>query len=95
MKSLSYHPKVKRLKRSNLTTIKSIFVAFADTWQRKLCIYIPHKNNTKSNVMKGNYHSDKFLSYFLVVFTKFLYGIKSSISKVKYFNGKNLPTEEF
>ena len=61
----------------------------------KLCIYILHKNSSKRNVMKDNYHSNKFLSYFLVEFTKFLDGIISSISKVKYFCGKNLPTEEF
>ena len=33
------HPKIKRLKTSNLTTIKSMFVAFADTWQSYVYTY--------------------------------------------------------
>ena len=51
----------------------------------KLCIYILHKNSSKRNVMKENYHSNKSLNYLLVGFTKFLDGIISGISKVKYF----------
>ena len=39
MKSFSYHPKVKRVKTSNLTTIKSIFAAFTDTWQSYVYTY--------------------------------------------------------
>ena len=61
----------------------------------KLCIYILRKNSPKRNVMKENYHSNKFLSYLLIGLTQFLDGIISSISKVIYFCGKNLPTEEF
>ena len=45
--------------------------------------------------MKENYHSDKILNYLPVGFTKFLVGIISSISKVKYFCGKKISTEEF
>ena len=33
------HPKLKRLKKSNLTTIKSKFVAFADTGQSYMYTY--------------------------------------------------------
>ena len=61
----------------------------------QLCIYILHKNSSKRNVMKENYHSNKFLSYLLVRFTKFFDRSISSISKVKYFCGKNLPNENF
>ena len=61
----------------------------------KLCMYVLHRNSSKRNVMKENYHLNKFLSYLLVGFTNFLDGIISSISKVKYFCGENLPTEEF
>ena len=48
----------------------------------KLWIYILPKNSSKRNVIKENYHSNKFLNYFLVGFTKFLNGILSSIGKV-------------
>ena len=39
MKSFSYHPKVTRLKSSNLTPIKFMFVVFADTWQSYIHTY--------------------------------------------------------
>ena len=45
--------------------------------------------------MEENYDSNKFLSYLLIRFTKFLDGVVSGISKVKHFCGKNLPTENF
>ena len=76
----------------------------------KLCIYILHKNSSKRNVIKENPHSNKFLNYFLVEFTKFINGILSGIwkaipqhetqlfylfEKAKYFRGKNVSNEEF
>ena len=39
MKSFSCHPKVKTLKKSNLTTIRFMFVAFEDTWQSYVYTY--------------------------------------------------------
>ena len=66
MKSFSYHPKVKRLKSLNLTPIKSMFFVFADAWQSHV-----HKKSSKRNFIKENYHSNKFLDYLLVGFTKY------------------------
>ena len=45
--------------------------------------HILHKNSPKRNVIKEKYHSNKFLNYFLVGFTKLLNRILSSIWKVK------------
>ena len=94
MESFSYHPKVKRLKKVKFNH-NQIHVCCLCRNMVKLCIYILHKNSSKRNVTKENYHSNKFLSYVLVGVTKLLDGIISSISKVKYFCEKNLPTEEF
>ena len=69
-----------------------------------------HKNSSKRNVIEENYHSNKFLNYHLVGFTKFLNRILSSISeshipnmwvnfylfeKARYFCAKNWSIEEF
>ena len=84
---LSSKGSVKAKKMSNLTAIKPMFVMFPDTWQNYaatycLCSCILVKNSSKRNVIKENYHSNKFLNYLLAGFTKFLNGIPSSIQKV-------------
>ena len=80
MKSFCYHPKVKRIKKGH-----KVHVCCLGRYMAILCIYILHKNNSKSNIMKENYHSSKLLNYLLVGFAKFLDGIISSISKVNIF----------
>ena len=92
MKSFSYHPKVKRLKKVKFNH-NQIRVCQLCRYMTKLCRYIRHKNSSKRNILKENYHLNKFPNYLLVGFTKFLDGIISTISKVKYFCGKNLSTE--
>ena len=94
MKSFSYHPNVKRLKKFKFNQ-NQIHVCCLCRYMAKLCIYILHKTNSKRSVVKENYHSNKLLNYLPVGFTKLLDGIISSIPKVKYFCGKNLSTEEF
>ena len=61
----------------------------------KLCIYILHKNSSKRNVMKENYHSNKFLNYLLVGFTKFFDGIISSYQKSNNFVGRIYQLKNF
>ena len=68
------------------------------------------KKNFKRNVIEEHYHSNKFLNYLLVWFTKFLNRILSSMSKshiptcesifylfekARYFCADNLSIEEF
>ena len=110
MKSFSYYSKVQqRLKKVKFNP-NYTHACWVCRHVAKLCIHIMHKNSPKRNVIKDNYHSNKFLNYFLVVLSKFLNGILSSIWKVisptwdsifllfekaKYFCGKNISTEEF
>ena len=81
MKSFFYHPKVQcRLKRPNLTPIKSMLNVFADAQQSH--VYTNCVKAALEIFVKENYHSNKFLNYLLFGFSKFLNGILSSMWKI-------------
>ena len=81
MKSFSYHPKVQyRLKRPNLTPIKSMLNVFADAQQSH--VYTNCVKAALKSFIKENYHSNKFLNYLLFGFSQFLNGILSSMWKI-------------
>ena len=81
MKSFFYHPKVQyRLKRPNLTPIKSMLNVFADAQQSH--VYTNCVKAALKSFIKENYHSNKFLNYLLFGFSQFLNGILSSMWKI-------------
>ena len=81
MKSFFYHPKVQyRLKRPNLTPIKSMLNVFADAQQSH--VYTNCVKAALKIFIKENYHSNKFLNYLLFGFSQFLNGILLSMWKI-------------